>query len=104
MGQLQIAYEFLKTAATVAVTADLDDLVTMIASEIAAVCKDARNYADAIVLYQRILEKIARQPNPHLEGRIIAALGRVLLRQRSGRRSRQLREGHRYLWQDRGQV
>jgi len=74
MKQLQIAIDFLRAAASVAVSSGLEDLVPMIVSEIAAICKDARNYAAAIELYQRTLETIARHPNPHLEGRITAAL------------------------------
>ena len=49
----------------------------MIECEIAVICKDTGNYGLAIAFYREILENVARHPNPHLEGRITAALGDV---------------------------
>jgi tetratricopeptide (TPR) repeat protein len=77
MGQPDIALDFLRIAWEIAASAGLEDLVPTIVSEIAAICKDARYYRLAIAFYQRIIETIARHPNPHLEGRITAALGDV---------------------------
>jgi len=77
MGQPEIALDFLRIAWDIAASAGLGDLAPRVVSEIAVICKDARNYRLAIAFYQRILESIARHPNPHLEGRITAALGDV---------------------------
>jgi tetratricopeptide (TPR) repeat protein len=77
MGQPKIALNFLRIAWDLAASAGLEDLAPTVVSEIATICKDAGNYQLAIAFYKRILENITRHPNPHLEGRITAALGDV---------------------------
>lgn len=77
MEQPEIALDFLRIAWDIAARSGLEDLAPMVVSEIATICKDAHNYQLAIAFYQRILETIAGHPNPHLEGRITAALGDV---------------------------
>ena len=77
MGQPELALDFLHIAWEIAAGASLEDLAPTVVSEIASLCKDVRNYRLAIAFYERILEAIKSHPNPHLEGRITAALGDV---------------------------
>jgi tetratricopeptide (TPR) repeat protein len=77
IAQPEIALDFLRIAWNIAARSGLEDFAPMVVSEIASICKDAGNYRLAIAFYERILETIKSHPNPHLEGRITAALGDV---------------------------